>query len=368
VVGLIALTGATGLTATAAAQEVTLVGVTFTPSKLDVATGFATATLDLALQSDQPIADSFGSCEIDTGSVYGTAVAGSRPWVAAGEQPVGWIEWAGSLTRVSGSPTDGVWRTTAPSEFSPAFTGSWTVSSFVNPFDCSGHIRVGPSGAFAVGSAERPPWKVMQAPLRPVKVVTGKELWTPRVRVTDRLTGAGIPAFITYPCSTCVFYQVARAHFSVRHPPPRADSSGYWSHQPQMVSNDPFEAAGIVQAWGNRGTGGYSLEAEGCVRPWVKWQANERVTTSGRTITITGNAWPAPSSFFSPTPFIRFQVLTNGRWTTVTSAALRSTGRYTLNWTAPTASTFQVRAYKPGSAGCYSSVGTVLPAVDVVVR
>jgi hypothetical protein len=261
-----------------------------------------------------------------------------------------------------------VWRTTSASEVSPAYTGSWTVSSFVDPFNCSGHIKVGPSGALAVGSAERPPWKVMQAPLAPVKVVTGTELWTPRVRVTDRLTGAGIPAVMTYPCATCVFFQHAHAYFTVL--PPRADSSGYWSHQPHMVWRDPSEPAGIVEAWAKRGTRGYSLEAQGCVRPWVKWQADERIATSGRAVTITGNAFPAPSIYpLAANRRIHFQVLTGGRWTTVTSAVVRSNGRYTLTWTAPSAGTFQVRAYKPGGVeGCNWSAGTVLPAVGVVVH
>ena len=192
-VGLIAVTGgATGLTATsAAAQEVTLVGATFTPSEVDVATGFGSASIDLALQSDEPIADSFGSCDWDLGTVVATALEGSRPWVAAGERPAFTVEWRGPVTRVSGTPTDGVWRTTASSEVSLAWTGSLTVNRLVDPFSCFNLLEVGPAGEVAVGSPEQPPWKVMQAPLAPIKIVTGAETWTPRVRVTDRLTGAG---------------------------------------------------------------------------------------------------------------------------------------------------------------------------------
>jgi hypothetical protein len=366
-VGLITITGAAVLTATpAAAQDVTVRAVTVTPSKVDVATGFGTVTLDLTLQSHEPIGDTFGPCGGRGFTANALPVAGSRPWLATDDEvtAMDWLQW-GPATRVSGTPTDGVWRTTAL--VSPVWTGSWTVTYVVNPVQPCGTLAIDVKGFGAVvdvGSARRPPWRVTQAPRAPTRVVTGEETWTPRVRVTDRVTGAGVPAFLR-PCAAC-----GTGDWEPRLPTgavlSRASSSGYWESGPRSVRSDPFSM--FLEAYGKRGTRGYSLESLGCVSPWVKWQANERVATSGRTVTITGNVWPAPRIYGAANPFIRFQVLTNGRWTTVTSVFVRQTGRYTLTWTAPSAGTFKVRAYKPGGvAGCKTSAGTVLPAVEVVV-
>jgi hypothetical protein len=365
-VGLIVVTGAVALTATpAAAQDVTVRAVTVTPSKVDVATGFATVTLDLNLQSNEPIGDTFGPCAGRGPTVTAPPVAGSRPWLVPDEEfiSVDWIPW-GPATRVSGTPTNGTWRTTTL--VSPAWTGSWMVSYVVNPVQPCGTLNIDVKGFGAVvdvGSPQRPPWRIAQAPRAPVRVVTGTETWTPRVRVTDRLTGAGIPAFMP-PCATC-----GTTDWAPRLPTggglPRASSSGYWESGPRSVKSLTM----IVGAYAERGTRGYSLESQGCVSPWVKWQANQRVATSGRTVTITGNAWPAPAIYLAVNRSIHFQVLRNGRWTTVTSALVRDSGRYTLTWTAPSAGTFKVRAYKPGGAfRCQTSAGTVLPAVDVEVH
>ena len=86
-------------------------------------------------------------------------------------------------------------------------------------------------------------------------------------------------------------------------------------------------------------------------------------------MTAAGNAWPAPSVYPAVNSTVHLQVLTDGRWTTVTSARVRDNGRYTLTWTSPRAGAQHVRVYKPGGAlPCRVSVGSVLSAVGVTLR
>ena len=158
---------------------------------------------------------------------------------------------------------------------------------------------------------------------------------------------------------------------------------GVWHFNPhsliaaRRLSRDP--AAAIDAAWlRERLSGAMALRGNGRID--VELQADSTVTgtvlSTGaaplqatwpygaeRRKASTASAWasvssrpidgPCPGSGVSPCA-------------TVSTSRVRDNGRYTLQWTAPAAGTYQVRAYKPGGVlPCTSSVGTVLPSVTV---
>lgn len=354
--------GSATAVAPAAAAAVTVVGVTVVPSAVDPVTGFASVSVELSLESPDPLPDTLGpAMPFETATVF-AEVVGARP-AAVGEGPPSVLAW-GELTRVSGTATDGVWRaTTAATRW---WTGEWRVVSVqasegvVDPDLDRFDARV------VVGTTAAPPWQVAAAPVGPVKVVTGREPWTPRLRVTDRATGLPVVAFVGAPDSPFDSFAPA-ARLPAGSQLGRTDRAGYHAVAPRGVLDDEGTTVAIP-VYGGRGSRGFSLEGMSCLAPWVKWQANERFTTSGRTVTASGNAWPAPSIYPAANPAVHLQAFQGGAWQTVASGTVRANGRYDVVWTAPTAGARQLRVYKPGGvAGCRISAGSVLPAVGVTV-
>lgn len=367
--GLALLPGAGA--ATAADGTMTVVDVVVTPSADGLEDGFATLTVDVTLESTVPLDDVLAWEMDDRFAVMAEPVTSSRSWVRDGEVVPDVVLWE-SVTRVSGTPQDGVWRGTTM--VSDIHSGSWVVtrvrdygtSAFFDLVDVSGlgaGVDLGPDGG--------PPWTVLPAPAAAVKVVTGAETWVPRARVTDRATGAGVAAaWLDYP-----FYAEPVISPAVRLPVgavlPRADAQGYLGLTGRPVtSTDGEDSRSAIHVYGGRGSRGYSWEAATVLWPHVKWQANERFAVSGGTVTASGNAWPAPAVYPAVNPAIHLQQLVGRTWRTVATARVRDSGRYTIVWPAPTPGVQWVRVYKPGgvsTAGPYrTSAGTVLAAVSVV--
>ena len=350
--------------APAQALTVTVADVGVTPSTADLATGLATLRLDIALQSDVPLEDTLVGQFGNEGITVVAERTDGRDW-QEGTQIIPETLWWGDLTRVSGTPTDGVWA--ASVKVSAHWSGPWRLRSLIATSGIE-NIDADLTGfgvTLDLGTADLPPWKIAAAPAGPVLVVTGKETWVPRVRVTNRATGAGLAAAMGQ--DSPYDYYPPPAQLPASALTARADGAGYWS-APRIPLTPP-DAPTLIVAYGGRGSRGLSFEAEACVRPLVKWQANEKVAVSGRTVTISGNAWPAPSIYAAANPAIHLQRLVGSTWTTMTSARVRDNGRYTLTWTAPGAGTYQVRAYKPGGqVECSTSLGTVLAAVPVTLR
>ena len=356
----------------AAAEPLTVGAVTLIDDQIDVSDGFGTLAVDVELADPEGIPDEITHDIMGDRTVLALEpVEGSRPWDdQSPDDPPAFPTFIAIdvMHRISGTSTDGVWR--ASLEVSPYFTGSYLVTRAVISTNTGFHdVDVSDRGATVeIGDPAAPPWRVSQATL-PMKVVTGREQWTARWRVTDRVTGAPISAFMDWTTDLSIEVE-RRPQARTRTVGGRADGNGYFT-SPFVYTLGPEFDQSI--AWGkaraSRGSRGFSLESMGCATPLVKWQANEHVAASGRTVTITGNAFPAPSLYTAANPSIHFQVLNGRTWRTVTSAVVRSNGRYTLVWTAPAAGTYWVRAYKPGGSegACFASTGTVLTAVGVTV-
>lgn len=349
--------------AQAADPVVTVVGVTVTPASDDLVDGFATLVVDVALESTEPLADVLGPA-----AVRARPVVDPPAWSTFVEFAPGPISWE-RVTRVSGTARDGVWRATT--EVSPFFSGDWRVTevadfSTSDPYDSVDVSGFGASTALGTGA---PPWRARPAPV-PVRVVSGSESWTPRARVTDRVTGAGVPA----PFDDYNFYAEPHGAPWVRLPAGwlrgRADSEGYLALSPRpVVFEDGERSRNVVHVYAGRGTRGLSWEAGTVLWPQVKWQANQRFSVSGRTVTASGNAWPAPAVYPAANPGIHLQQLVGRTWRTVATAQVRPNGRYTITWSAPAAGPQVVRVYKPGGAtDRQTSVGTVLGFVTVTTR
>jgi hypothetical protein len=356
----------------AAAEPLTVGTVTVVDDRIDVSDGFGILAVDIELSDPEGIPDEIAHNIMGDATVLALEpVEDSRPWDdQSPDDPPAFptVIAIDIMRRISGTSTDGVWR--ASVEVSPYFTGTYLVTRAVISTNTGfNEVDVSDRGATVeIGDPAAPPWRVSQATL-PMKVVTGRETWTARWRVTDRLTGAPIAAFMEWTTDLSIDVE-RRPQARTRTVAGRADGNGYFT-SPFVYTLGPEFDQSI--AWGraraNRGSRGFSLESNGCATPLVKWQANERVATSGRTVTITGNAFPAPSLYIAANPSIHFQVLIGRTWRTVTSAVVRSNGRYTLVWTAPAAGGYYVRAYKPGGSEgvCFASIGTVLAAVGVTV-
>lgn len=363
VLGLALVPG--GGPAMGAVGDMTVVEVSITPPADDVADGFATVEVEVALRSTTPLPDELSGSMNDEYAVLAEQLA---PVPAVRPASVTWK----TITRVSGTSTDGVWR--GQTEVSPIFAGSWTVTrvrdygtsdefDWVDTTDLGAGVDLGRGGV--------PPWQVAPAPLAPVRVVTGLERWTPRARVTERATGAGIAAFwLDYN-----FYAEPTGAPAVRLPSvpqDRADAQGYLTLSPVPVAEPGADySRHAIHAYGGRGSRGASWEAATALWPQVKWQANQRFAVAGRTVAASGNAWPAPAVYDVPSRTIHLQQLVGRTWRTVATGAVRDNGRYTLTWTAPTAGAQVLRVYKPGGGaepGSQTSVGTALGSVTVTTR
>ena len=308
----------------------------------------------------------------DDSTIWAEPVDGEHPWLEPGEIAPSPLFWE-TLTRVSGTPTDGVWR--GSTLVSPIFSGSWLVTT-IRDYGTSDSFDVLDISALGetveLGSPPQPTWTAEPAPAGPVKVVTGSETWVPRARITNRESGAGVPAFwLDYN-----FFGEPVLKPSVQVAPgtplPNADAQGYLTLSTKPVKyQDGQSSRHVIHVYGGRGSRGYSWEAGTVLWPYVKWQASQRFAVSGHTVTASGNAWPAPAIYFAANPTIHLQQLFGrSAWRTVASAQVRSNGRYTITWTAPTSGPQVLRVYKPGGTspnGFAHSAGTILGAVTVTV-
>lgn len=329
----------------AADEPPELVSVEVRPSEVDVTTGFGAFVVDVTLTDPEGLPDVIDPHSLELWPYHAVLA----PSTSGGE--VGYIGWK-SLTRVSGTPQAGVWR--GVTEVSPAWSEHYTVHSVVvlDCFFCQpndpGHFTVTGPPLTVTGVRS---WVLDDAGVA-IKVVTGQEPWTPRARVLSRTTGAPIPgAWVT----TRGFYGgwdgLARQRTA---PGVRVGPDGVWTATRSMPVVRGMSEQDYAVAYGARGTRGWSLEAAMTLRPRIKWQANSRYSvTSGRTVTVTGNFFPAPSVLgqTGTGPNIHLQRLSpTGVWQTVATTRGRDNGRYSLTWASPGGGTAQLRIRLPGRA------------------
>jgi len=348
-----------------AAAAVTVGEVVVTPAAAGLENGFTRLVVDVSLQSTEPLEDVLSNGHTGGGEEYTILLrrVDDAPWLQDAEsadESTGWT----TLTRVSGSATDGVWRGTTTAV--PGHTGVWLVTTFgtvtTEAVDLSDRgITV------TIGDPEAgPPWVVRPVFGTPITIVTGQETWRPQARVTDRADGSPISAVWTSwaPSGSTLPQPWYPAGSSFR----QADAAGYITLTPESVTPEDFPPN--VQVYGRYGSRGYAWQGATILVPYVKWQANSRFTVSARTVTVTGNAWPAPSVHAAANRNIHLQQLVNGTWVTVATGTVRDTGRYTMTWTGP-AGHVTLRVYKPGGAfvpgGITRSEGTKLAFVTLVL-
>lgn len=378
IVGVAALSLALALVpgggaAQAAESDMTVVDVVVTPTVDDLADGFATLTVDVTLTSTTPLEDGIQCGVLGEGpGAYAVPVDVDgrlvRPWEIGGP----YLSFD-DLVRVSGTPTDGVWRATK--ELSQVFSGSWLVTKVCDPSVPGNTTTVDVSdfaATFDLGPPTGPSW-VISPDSDPVRIVTGGETWVPGARIADRVTGHPVSGFWT----EFSIFSLPTSHPSARVGPPnvlpRADASGRIRLPARPVASQDGDASrDWLLAYAGRGGRGYSWEADTVVWPNVKWQANQRFATSGRAVAVSGNAWPAPAVYSAVNPTIHLQQLVGRTWRTVASGRVRDNGRYSIAWTAPGAGPQVLRVYKPGGATAgplyRTSVGSTLAAVTVTTR
>ncbi len=355
--------------AVAAGFEV--VDATVLPAASDLRTGLARVQLVLALTSDTPLPDVIAVDQDWPTNAFALPLD-DAPWARASETAPFRLDWA-TLTRIDGTSTGGRWQAVA--DVASGWTGRWRLAGVRDPFssapvDDLDFVDVTGLGATTVvgDPGTGPRWSVENASV-PVRVVSGEEFWTQRVRVTDRADGAGVGAFVDPTVSQ--FGPPGR--LPVGADLLRASPDGLLTLGQQTVVSGSLSAE--VSAYGGRGTRGFSLEGMACTAPVVKWQANQRFSVSGRSVTVNGNAWPAPGVYAAANDGVRLQQLVGRTWRTVGDGQVRYNGRYDMTWTAPTAGTLVLRVRKPGGQAdsgrgqfCGYSVGTTLAAVTVVTR
>ena len=205
-----------------------------------------------------------------------------------------------------------------------------------------------------------------------VRVVTGDERWRPSVRLTTRggapVAGArvyaeGVPFQDVVPQQYVLVYPAGTAQPTPSAFPYLTASDGVLTLPAAYpLSRNPAMAA--VAAWGSSSRY-HTLMAEGFPPLVVKWQAKASFSAgAGDVVTMSGNAWPAPSIYRAANPTVHLQRLVGRTWRTEASGSVRANGRYTVVWDAPDAAGYWVRAYKPGGIDANGqSAGTVGPAV-----
>lgn len=314
-----------------AAAPAEVVSVTVTPSPVDTTTGFADLRIDVHLRDpDGRPAELTGDAVVHAVAMSGT---GLRP---------GQIDWTRLVN--PGDTTDGVW--TGIVRVAPGNAGTYAIDEVLgepqwrfDPFTVAG---------------DRWPISTVRTPLR---VVTGAEKWFPRARVR---AGARVQLGLDRA-------QVTTA------PGTPSDASGVWTSPVAVPLADRRATLG---AYGGRGSRGWSLQGATCADLTVQLQASATYPaapiTAGRPLTVTGNVWPAPSILPAEGGPLLLQRETAAGWTTVTTAAPRATGRYTLTWQPPAPGTYTMRVRLPGGGSpleCREqSTGTTLAATTVRVR
>lgn len=349
----------------------TVVSVTVVTQPAPVEGGFADLVVRLQLTDPEGLSDVVrggraavrGREPVFTAEMTRDDFPVARPWATLADTNLARRVAIMTATRVSGTSTSGVWE--ARARLSSAFIGTWTgyprsVADVNDDAAPRGYLIGARATSFTIGSPEQRPWKVVSAPVR---VVTGEELWTPQMTVVDRVTGRPVPgAFLDFAHGRRE--DDIRPAVRTDVPAIRADASGSWTGTPEKLTRTDR----VVEVWAGRGSRGLSLETVGCFSPTVKWQANQRVSTSGRVVTTSGNVWPAPS-VLRVGDGIRMEYLVGRTWRHAAVGTVRSNGRYTMTWTPPAAGTYSVRVVKPGSVSiCSATAGTTLPGVAVTVR
>lgn len=368
---LVALTAALLPGTGSAAAGFEVVDAELVPAEPDLTTGLARLQVVLTLTSDSPLPPVIGVDDDWPTNAFALPVDDAA-WQDVSEITPFRLDW-GPLTQLDGTATAGRWQALA--DVSAGYTGTWLLAgvrdpSSPTPIDDTDFVDVTDLAATAtVGDPDvGPVWSITNASA-PVRVVTGSELWTERVRITDRATGAGLGGFVQTSISQ--FGPPARVPTGTALLRAAPDGSLTVRQSPVVSSSLSTE----VSAYAGRRSRGFSLEAMACVAPVVKWQANQRFSVSGRTVTASGNAWPAPSVFAAANDGVRLQQLVGRTWRTVANGNVRHNGRYDVVWTAPTAGTQVLRIWKPGGSeggtpggGCAYSVGTTLAATSLVTR
>ncbi|WP_156252246.1 hypothetical protein [Pseudactinotalea terrae] len=350
-----------------AAAAVTIGDVVVSPIADGLEDGFGRLVVEVSLQSSESIPDEiFNGVHNDVLSVQMERVD-DAPWVTSSERPPQRLGWY-ALTRVSGTATDGVWRASITA--TPWHTGTWQVTQIetfaFDAIDVSDRGLVVELGDPAAG----PQWVVQPVFGSPVKVVTGNEMWTPQARVTDRSDGTAVRA-PWLPWRGGDPFNLPQSTLPSGTPLQQADATGYLALPAARVVGSEGELdRPVIHVYGRYGSRGYSWQAATTLFPYVKWQANSRFAVSGRTVTVTGNAWPAPSVYDAANTTIYLQRLVSGTWVTVATGHVRETGRYTMTWTGP-AGQVTLRVYKPGGSanhGLDRSEGTKLASTTLVLR
>jgi hypothetical protein len=339
----------------AADDEPELVSLDIRPGTVSPTTGFATVTLTVALRDDAGLSEVINPGHSD--NPYAAYAMSSDAW----PRVIGWQ----TLTLISGTARDGVWRGTT--EVSPFWAGgAYTLRWIhVERFDEDPiAVQVDPPAVLRVSG--QPTWTVTPVP-DPVRVVRGDERWVPRVRVTDRASGAAIAGAALAEYDPFIWTPTPRV---TARPPLATNSSGVWVGSTRGVSTaDNYT---WLVAYGRRGTRGFSLEGRTCLEPVIKLQANSRYSSvrlqPGEMLVVTGNVWPAPH-IRPAAGRAHLQERVGDQWRILDTSSVRWNGRYTLDWTPTGTGTHVLRVRVPGltAQSCGGAVGTNLIGVPVRV-
>ena len=254
---------ATLLTAAPASAAVTVVAVTVTPARADLATGFADVTLDIALQSTEPLGDVIGPSMFgETATTVAEPLAERGP--ASGSEILPTLLWWEDLTRVSGTPTDGVWRGTV--RLSRWWSGTWVVTR-LDGFAGTQRLEAGAVRLRGDAPPRRRRGAALGGDRRTARRGAGRhrdravDPTVPRHAPSDRLgdRGRGRPRGLP------VRRHPAEAAAPTTYPVGRADRAGYVTGQPQSVAaNEQIPLS--IPVYAGRGSRGFSWEARRALR------------------------------------------------------------------------------------------------------
>lgn len=366
VLGAALLIGGLAAPASAArADEPEVVSIAFAAPAIDVSTGWAVATVSVHLRHPAGLPDTMNPADSDnTSMVTAERIGNDRTTVGPRLPFIGWPR----LDRVSGTASDGVWRSAV--ELSPGWHGDYRIIQ-VQVVDTDGlpyYLSVTDGPALSVTGGET--WSLINVPPT-LRVVTGRERWRPQARVVNTVTGRGVGGARIRPGS--IFDQPALASRLITAPPGVTDAAGLWT-SPATYGVDDLQE-GRLYPYGARGSRGWSLQGIGCVAPVVQRQGSASYSdlslVDDQPLVVTGNVWPAPS-VASGSGIVRLERnLGAAGWQTLTAEYPRSTGRYTLTWYPTQPGAYEVRVRMPGGSGspcAAGSRGTTLSATPVTVR
>jgi hypothetical protein len=352
---VVAAAGPAGAAARAADTPPEFVSVEVVTPRVDVGTGFGQVLVDVHFRDAEGLPDTIGP------------IAGDNPYAVSADRAAilpgaGFIGWR-TLGRISGTGQDGVWRGSA--RLSPAWSGTYTVTQVQADDTYFFPVENGPTVTVTGGES----WLVTTI-RTPVAVVTGNELWRPRARVINAVTGAPIGGARVLLIS--VFEPWLDWAWRGTAPGTAADAAGVWvSPTTQRLGDYRGEQRALT--YGSRASRGWSMQGVGCVDPTVKLQASATYSAAalrlGQQLVVDGHVWPAPSIFPVATPIALQRDMGAAGWRTVASANARSNGRYTIAWQPPTTGGYSLRVRWPGGGGtCMAqTIGTTLATTRLTV-